>query len=167
MLKSLINRLYNFSKSIEELFHSNADIIPGMRRSIQFDNYSCAAHSVSVITSHFNHPESLTAILRELGTDEDGTDTPEILKYFILAGFNVSVNTNANLEDIRRAVISGHPVIITINEWEHWIVIYGISKSRIFILDSNFKRILSCLSQNKFTDLWDDNWIAVISPRID
>ena len=163
MLKSLINQFYNFIKIIEEKLYSPADIIPGMKRSIQFDRYSCAAHSVNVVINRFNYHQEFQTILNQLETDQDGTDTPEILRYLVSAGFKVSVNTNADLYDIRNAIINGYPVIITINEWEHWVTIYGISKSRVFMLDSNFKKLLSSVSVRKFEELWDDNWIAIVS----
>lgn len=143
--------------------YSQVLLIPGMRRSIQFDKYSCAVHAVRSITEYNKYHIDPDQIYEELGTTIDGTDTPDIIRFLLNAGFNVNVNTSANLADIRSAVQKGLPVIITINNWEHWVVVYGISNDRVFIIDSHYSRIFPSVKTSAFLELWDDNWIAVIS----
>lgn len=165
MIKRFVDYLYNLIKSVEESIYGKVHFIPSIERSIQFDSYSCAVHAVYTIFRHFNFKTGYKEIMKRLETTVDGTDTPQIVRLFIDEGFKVHINTNATIEDIYDAVKKGQPAIITINEWEHWIVVYGFSSNRVFVIDSNHKRLFSSIKYGKFKQIWDDNWIALISPK--
>ena len=157
---NLINYIYNFIKSIEEKSHNSFDARLRMKRSIQLDDYSCAAHAINSISQFYNSLQSISFIKKSLGTTPAGTDTGPILKYLISLGLKIKINTKADVKDIQKALMDSNPVLITI---DHWLVIYGISSDKIWIIDSNKKRVFNTFSKNEFLKRWDDNWIAIIS----
>jgi hypothetical protein len=84
----------------------------------------------------------------------------------VLSGFdlNIEINESSSPRDIVDSVHNGHPMLITIDNWEHWVVIYGYSDKGIFLLDSNRKNFRCHWHYNQFMDRWDDNWLAIIKP---
>ena len=79
---------------------------------------------------------SIDKIKKKLGTDEYGTDEKAILNLFKKKGLVVKTKWNATRKDIKKAVDKGWPILITMYEGYHWVVIYGYSKTGVFVLDS-------------------------------
>ena len=162
MKKYYADLIYNFYKDIEEK-RSPDSILLDMKRSIQLDAYSCAAQCVYVILEYYRINKTLVEILKGLNTSKrDGTDTEPILNYLKLNGLRVSVNTNSRISNIHSAINSWNPILISVDDGEHWVVIYGYNKDGIFILDPSRREVKNLWGMKKFMRRWDDNWIAVI-----
>lgn len=154
--------VYNYYKDIEEK-RSPDSVLLKMKRSVQLDSYSCGAQCVYMIMEYYKIPKTLEEILKGLKTSKkDGTDTGPILNYLRSNGLKVSVNTKAKPSNIRTAVDSMNPILISVYDGEHWVVIYGYNAKGIFILDPSRKEISNYWDMKKFMSRWDDNWIAVI-----
>jgi ABC-type bacteriocin/lantibiotic exporter with double-glycine peptidase domain len=154
--------IYNFYKDIEEK-RSPDSVLLDMKRSIQLDAYSCAAQCVYVILEYYRINKTLVEILKGLNTSKrDGTDTEPILNYLKSNGLKVSVNTNSRLSNIHSAINNRNPILISVDDGEHWVVIYGYNKDGIFILDPSRREVKNLWHMKKFVKRWDDNWIAVI-----
>ncbi len=160
------NRFYNTLKKIEEnIYNGKGTYLQNCSRSIQPDNLSCGVHAVSSILKYYNKNVSTPDLIRLLGTNEEGTDTEPILNVLSMFNLEIEINEASSPGDIFDSVQNGYPMLITIDDWEHWIVIYGYSDTGIFLLDSNRKNLRCHWPMGHFLERWDDNWIAVIKPR--
>jgi ABC-type bacteriocin/lantibiotic exporter with double-glycine peptidase domain len=166
MIKYIIDMVYNFIKSIEEIL-SPGSVLLNMKRSIQLDSYSCGVQCVKMILNYYSIIKTPGEIKRGLKTKkEEGTDTEPILNYLRKSGLKVSVNKNAVLSNIHFAIANSNPVLISIDNGEHWIIVYGYSANSIFTLDPSGKSISNKWELKEFFNRWDENWIAVIVGEI-
>ncbi len=92
----------------------------------------------------------------------DGVDTEPILALLRKRGLKVNVNENASLIDIKTDVDNNYPILISIDDGDHWVVIYVYSENFIWILDPAIKRISCKIRVDKFIKRWDENWIAEV-----
>jgi len=165
MKKYYADLVYNYYKDIEEKRSPNSVLLE-MKRSIQLDSYSCAAQCVYMILDYYKIPKTLEEILKGLNTSKrDGTDTKPILNYLRINGLKVSINTRSKIFHIHSAIDNFNPMLISVDDGEHWVVIYGYSGDGIFILDPSRKEINNFWDMKKFMKRWDDNWIAVIKEK--
>jgi ABC-type bacteriocin/lantibiotic exporter with double-glycine peptidase domain len=148
----------------ERFYKGKGTYLKNCERSIQPDNLSCGVHAVNTILKYYNKNVATPDLIRLLGTNEDGTDTEPILN--VLSGFNlnIEINETSSPKDIINSVRQGYPMLITIDDWEHWVVIYGYSDRGIFLLDSNRKNFHCHWQYGQFLERWDDNWIAIVKP---
>jgi len=163
--KNIVDFVYNCIKDIEEILSADS-IVLKMKRSVQLDSYSCGAQCVYMILSYYNKDKTLNEIKESLNTTEtDGTDTKQILNYLISNGLDVQINGKGALSSIQVAIGNGYPVLITVDDEDHWAVVYGYSNDGIFVLDSSRSRFLNQWGDGEFIKRWDDNWIAVIKEK--
>lgn len=136
-----------------------------MYRVIQLDTYSCGIQSAFVILKYFGKVETINDILYDKRIlEKDGIDTIPLLNLLRSNGVKVKVNKNADLDDIKEALIERKPILISIDKGEHCVVVYGFSEDRIFVLDSSLTSSIKCSwTYEEFLNRWDDNWIAVVS----
>ena len=74
----------------------------------------------------------------------------------------VVINRKTSLSDIKTTIDNGNPLLLSIDNGDHWMVIYGYSDEGIFVLDSSKKRILNHWGIAEFMKRWDENWAAVV-----
>ncbi len=160
MMKPVIDYTINIIKFFEERIRS-AIVIRGMRRSIQMDNFSCGAHCTYMIVNYYNKKMSLGKIIKQLRTDENGTSEKAIFSLFKKKGLSVYEKWNASRKDIKKAVDNGFPILISMHQ-DHWSIIYGYTKTGIFILDPSLGYIFNEWNWKEFLKVWDDRWIAVV-----
>jgi ABC-type bacteriocin/lantibiotic exporter with double-glycine peptidase domain len=158
-----INIIYNWLKRKEEKNLKSAVYINGINRSIQLNSYTCAPHSLLVILQYFNLKIDLNEIKTALQTGKEGTDTEPILDFLRKKGLKIKINEKATLLDIKKSINQKNPLLITINNWEHWCIIYGYSCDGVLILNSWFKKFSVQYKYKDFLQQWDDNWIAAVS----
>lgn len=161
ILQTIINTTLNVIKYFEEKSKS-AKTIKGIKRSIQLDEVSCGAHVVFSILRYYKKKMSIDKIKKKLGTDDYGTDEKAILNLLKKKGLAVKTKWNATRKDIKKAVDKGWPMLITMYEGYHWVIIYGYSKTGVFVLDSALDFISNEWEWQEFLDVWDDRWVAVI-----
>jgi ABC-type bacteriocin/lantibiotic exporter with double-glycine peptidase domain len=138
-----------------------------MKRSVQLDSYSCGAQSVYMILNYYDKDKTLNEIKESLNTTEsDGTDTKQILNYLMKNGLDVQVNDNGTISSIQAAIGNGYPALITVDDGDHWVVVYGYSNDGIFVVDSSRSRFLNQWGYGEFIKRWDENWIAVIKGNV-
>jgi ABC-type bacteriocin/lantibiotic exporter with double-glycine peptidase domain len=161
IMQTIINTTLNVIKFFEEKSKS-AKTIKCIKRSIQFDEVSCGVHVAFSILKYYNKKISIDKIKKKLGTDEYGTDEKAIFNLFRKKGLVVKTKWNATRKDIKKTVDNGFPILVTLYEGYHWVIIYGYSKTGIFVLDSALDFIFNEWDWSEFLDVWDDKWIAVI-----
>ena len=166
IIKNIVDFVYNFIKDIEEVLSADS-VVLNMKRSIQLDNYSCGAQCVYMILNYFNKYKTLNEIKESLNaTETDGTDTKQILNYLVENGFDVQINEKGAISSIQDAIEKGYPILITVDEGDHWVVVYGYSDDGIFVLDSSRSRFLNQWGYGEFIKRWDENWIAIIKGEV-
>jgi len=162
IIKNIIDFVYNCIKEIEEILSADSVVLK-MKRSIQLDSYSCGAQCVYMILNYYDKDKTLNEIKESLNTNEsDGTDTKQILDYLVSNGLDVQINNKSAVSSIQAAIGNGYPVLITVDDGDHWAVVYGYSNDGIFVLDSSRSRFLNQWGYGEFIKRWDENWIAVI-----
>jgi ABC-type bacteriocin/lantibiotic exporter with double-glycine peptidase domain len=166
IIKNIVDFVYNFIKDIEEVLSADSVVLK-MKRSVQLDSYSCGAQCVYMILNFFNKDKTLNEIKESLNTTEtDGTDTKLILNYLVKNGLDVQINGKGAISSIQAAIGNGYPVLITVDDGDHWAVVYGYSNDGIFVLDSSRSRFLNQWGYGEFIKRWDENWIAVIKGEV-
>ncbi len=152
-------------KDIEEVLSADSVVLK-MKRSVQLDSFSCGAQCVYMILNYFQKDKTLNEIKESLNTNEsDGTDTKQILNYLVDNGLDVHINEKGAISSIQAAIGNGYPVLITVDDGDHWAVVYGYSNDGIFVLDSSRSRFLNQWGYGEFIKRWDENWIAVVKEK--
>ena len=165
IIKNIVDFVYNCVKDIEEVLSADSVVLK-MKRSIQLDSYSCGAQSVYMILNYYDKDKTLNEIKESVNTNEsDGTDTKQILDYLVSNGLDVQVNESGAISSIQAAIGKGYPVLITVDDGDHWAVVYGYSNDGIFVLDSSRSRFLNQWGYGEFIKRWDENWIAVVKEK--
>ncbi len=165
IIKNIVDFVYNFIKDIEEVLSADSVVLK-MKRSVQLDSYSCGAQCVYMILNYFNTDKTLNEIKESLNTTEtNGTDTKQILNYLINNGLDVQIYEKVTISSIQESISNGYPILITIDEGDHWIVVYGYSDDGIFVLNSSRSRFLNQWGYGEFIKRWDENWIAVVKEK--
>jgi predicted double-glycine peptidase len=152
----IIDTIATTAARIEALAYPDAVILP-VPRSIQLDSYSCGAHAVFAILKYFLKSCTYTNIEKQLHTDKDGTNVSDIKRVF--RQYNLKCR---RLRDLRTAINNGHPVLVTLYNSEHYAVIYGVSSSHIFVMNSSLDFTkdgvgsLGCaVCKDRFRKIWD------------
>ena len=165
IIKNIVDFVYNCIKDIEEVLSADS-VVLRLRRSIQLDSYSCGAQCVYTILNYYDKDKTLNEIKDSLNTTEtDGTDTKQILNYLVKNKLDVHINGKGAISSIQTAIDNGYPVLITVDDGDHWAVVYGYSNDGIFVLDSSRSRFLNQWGYGEFIKRWDENWIAVVKEK--
>ncbi|MBN1396848.1 MAG: hypothetical protein JXA06_02340 [Bacteroidetes bacterium] len=129
-MQYIIDAIATVAAKIEALAYPDAVILPGFKRSLQLDSFSCGAHSVYAILKYFRKRCKYANIAKLLRTEKDGTNVSDIKRVF--RQYNLKCR---RLRDLKSAINNGHPVLVTLYDSEHYAVIYGVSSSHIFVMN--------------------------------
>ena len=167
----MLTRLYNYINRKEAERSSNAVVLK-VKRHLQPDLWSCGIRSTFTVLYYYKKLKDIHK-LKEYGNRE-GTDTLVIEEMLNKYGLVLEQIFNSQMSDLTQAIDAGCLVLTTINDAEHWIVIYGYEKNsfgdvtHLFIADSAFKRIRAKWSVQKFEKMWkefDERWLGVVRER--
>jgi ABC-type bacteriocin/lantibiotic exporter with double-glycine peptidase domain len=159
--KILADSVGNVAKWFEDQDPS-ATILRGVHRSLQLDRYSCVVQSARVILDYFGRSLSIDSIELRLGTDSDGTSTTAIRHLFRARGLTTTIHADAMFRDIKKAIDSGSPLLVSLSGSEHWAVVYGYSKGAVFVADSSITKNPRCrVSRARFLKQWD-RWMMSV-----
>jgi len=161
-IKKAADQISNRIKEKEEKSIGNDAHILELDRSIQVDSYSCGVQSTYAILKYYGKAKSVNRIEKLLKTTDEGTDEQNIYSLFRERGLIVYRRLNANFSFIKKAInYYQAPILTTIDEESHYIVVYGYSKYEIFVLDPVLLRPFVKWSKKKFYKRWD-YWGAII-----
>ena len=163
ILKPVADYAADWVKAGEEYLAPSAVILSGIRRSLQLDTYSCGHQSCQMILQYFDKAGSIEDLKMAIGPDKDGTTESELLGYLRKMGLGVKSIPGGTIADIRHAIDSSSPLLArTVDEYNHWFVIYGYSDSCIWVLDPSLKNHLLCgVPKADFSRYWS-GWCAAI-----
>ncbi|KAB2967366.1 cysteine peptidase family C39 domain-containing protein [Zoogloea sp.] len=155
----------------EEKLHPTATLPPHFPRRIQPTDYTCGAISVQIILEYFGFHPSLHAVCRHLGTDSDGTDVADIKATFKKYGLKTKTYARMTVKDLTRAIKSDCPVLISICDGEHYCVVYGYSRTHVFVMNSSLDASKDgvgaktvAVPRREFGGYWD-RWGIVVSRK--
>lgn len=73
------------------------------------------------------------------GTTQDGTDESEMISAVRSLGLTATEHRGADQAAawafVRANVLDGHPVVVCIDQWQHWVTVVGICGDRVLLVD--------------------------------
>lgn len=168
---TVINSLFTTLARSEEQLHPDATLLPNFPRGIQLNSHTCGSVSTFIILNYFGKSDNYPKVERQLGTDEDGTSPSDIKRVFKKYGLKVSTKTNMTIRDLNAAINNGSPVLISICDDEHYAVVYGYSRTHVFVMNSSLDAsddgvgsIKVAVPRKEFLGYWD-KWGIVVSRK--
>lgn len=167
--QTVIDTLFTTLARSEEQLHPDATFLPNFPRCIQLNSHTCGSVSTFIILNYFGKSDNYPKVERQLGTDKDGTSPSDIKRVFKKYGLKVTTNAEMTIRVLKRAIDNGSPVLISICDDEHYAVVYGYSRTHIFVMNSSLDASVEgvgsmkcCISKWEFLDFWD-HWGIVVS----
>ncbi|MGA2624141.1 MAG: cysteine peptidase family C39 domain-containing protein [Bacteroidota bacterium] len=163
-IQTAVDDLFTAVKSIEELFHLEATMLPNFPRCVQLDLYSCGAKSVYAILKYFKKRCNLGSVEEALRTDYYGTTVDDIKRVLRENKVAFKELKKATLKDIRRAIDENHPVLVSVGEDSHYCVVYGYSDTHVFVMDPLITSLKCAIAIKEWRERWD-RWGLVTSKK--
>lgn len=141
-------------------------VLDGFERSIQLDDFSCGAQVTYAILRYFGRARSISRTTDLLGTDDDGTSWTAMRRLFLARGLSARAKHEARNRDIKTAIDAEAPVVVSLDDEEHWACVFGYGKHHVYLADPSLPRSLRVLVPwSGFMRRWD-RWAGVVSaPR--
>lgn len=161
LVKSLVDWIARRFQVIEERLSTDATVL-AVRCSIQLDRYSCGAQSAFMILRYFGKARSNEAVTKALGTDKSGTGTMALVRLFRRRGLKSRINAHADINDLATAIELGAPSLVSMDDGEHWAVVYGYARGAVFLADPSIGRSVRVrVPTATFQARWD-RWAMVV-----
>lgn len=161
LVKPLVDWIARRLQVIEERRSPGAMVL-GVRRRVQLDRISCGAQAAFMVLEYFGKARSIDVVTRALGTDEDGTGTMAIVRLFRRRGLKPRINARADIYDLAKALDLGAPSLVSMDDGEHWAVVYGYAQGAVFLADPSIRRSLRVrVPTTAFCARWD-RWAMVV-----
>jgi ABC-type bacteriocin/lantibiotic exporter with double-glycine peptidase domain len=168
MIQQVVDFLASLFADTETILHPDAVTLPDFTRSIQLDDYSCGAKSVYCILQYYDRQCSADSVEEQLHTDEVGTSVSDIKRVFRRYHLNYRTLRKPGLWDLKAAIDDDCPILITLNDGEHYTVVYGYSSSHIFLSNpslnilTGYGSIRCAIPNAEFRKIWD-RWAVIVS----
>lgn len=161
LVKSIVDWIARRVQVIEERRSPGATVL-AVRRSVQLDRYSCGAQSAFMILRFFGKARSIEAVSKVLGTDTSGTGTMALVRLFRRRGLKPRINAHADIDDLATAIELGAPSLVSMDDGEHWAVVYGYARGAVFLADPSIRRSVRVrLPIRAFCARWD-RWAMAV-----
>jgi hypothetical protein len=160
-LKPIADVLTRGVKKGEEWLAEDAVILEKFDKSVQMDGYSCGVQCTYMILRYYGNTMSVGDVERALGTTRDGTDQHQIRSLLLREGLTPTRINLPNLRKVKQAIKEGYPVLVCVDQGDHWVVIYGYAKKVILTADP--ARLRGAYDTREFTRRWD-RWAMVVKP---
>lgn len=138
------------------------------RQTFDFD---CGPKALQLVMAYYGVDAREDELMKELGSGNDGTPVANMISVAESKGFQVQAGDGWSLDEIKRLVDGGHPVIIllqawaerymTLDDWRedyddgHYAVVIGHMNGIIIFEDpSSFRR--TWLTEEEFVTRWHD-----------
>jgi ABC-type bacteriocin/lantibiotic exporter with double-glycine peptidase domain len=115
-----------------------------------------------MILKYYKKARSVEATQKALRTTLKGTSATSMIRLFRKRGLSVSLRSHAGFTDIYEAInYYNAPMLASLDDGNHWVIIYGYSVSEILVLDPSMKTLICRWEKRFFRQRWD-NWGAII-----
>jgi ABC-type bacteriocin/lantibiotic exporter with double-glycine peptidase domain len=165
--REVLEVLGSAAKRVEELTSRDAVVLDGMPRCVQVNDWSCGVECVRAVLTYYDVPLSFQKIVRIAGaTDEEGTPAGGIRKVLRRQGLTVHTFNKGRLRDLREAIDDGCPIIATVHDGGHYVVVYGYDSENLFVMNPSVNvtamgRIGVRVDKRAFRNEWD-GWGIVV-----
>jgi predicted double-glycine peptidase len=139
-----------------------------VRQTFDFD---CGAKALQTVMEYYGVEMREDELMKGLGTDKDGTSVDNMVSVAEKKGFKVYAATGVSLEQLKRFIDEGYPVIVLVQAWAerymtledwkvdyddgHYVVVIGHRGNIIVFEDpSSFRR--TWLTEGEFLARWHD-----------
>jgi ABC-type bacteriocin/lantibiotic exporter with double-glycine peptidase domain len=166
--QNIVDALFTSLARSEEKLHPRAVLLPNFPPSIQLDYYSCGAKSTYMVLKYFGKRCTPESVERQLGTEEDGTSPSDIKRVFKQYGLQCRTMRKPTIKDLKAAIDAGCPVLISLYEGEHYVTVYGHSRTHMFVMNPSLDAtedgvgsVSVAIPLGKFQKVWD-RWGIVV-----
>jgi ABC-type bacteriocin/lantibiotic exporter with double-glycine peptidase domain len=111
---------------------------------------------------------TIASVEEVLETDEDGTSVSDIKRVVKRYGLTCKILRKPGIRDLEAAIDDECPVLITLYDDEHYSVVYGYSRTHIFVMNPSLDFTedgvgsISCaIPKDQFRKTWD-RWALVV-----
>ena len=161
VVKTVANTVANNAKRFEESFARDSVLLKGFTRSLQMDDCSCGAQCANVVLKYYRKDWSIQDVIGEFGSISNGIDQHQLRRLFEHTGLKPVQLKSPTITKIKREIDQGFPVLVSICEGDHWVVIYGYGNGSIFVADPAVTCLRCRQSTNQFMTRWD-KWAMAI-----
>jgi predicted double-glycine peptidase len=134
-------------------------------------DYDCGAKALQTVMAYYGVDVREDKLLRELGSNDNGTTVKKMISIAIGYGFKVNTQEHLTLQDLKEFIKEGIPVIVLLQAWAdrymtlkdwrednddgHYAIVIGYQgKALIFEDPSSFRR--TWLREKEFLARWHD-----------
>lgn len=165
--KAVLDVVVGLAARAERAAVGDADdvVLDGFERSIQLDDYSCGAQVTFSILRYFGCARSVARTTALLGTDDDGTSWTAMRRLFNARGLRTRAVEDARKRDIKAAIEAGSPVVVSVDDEEHWACVFGYGDKHVYLADPSLPRSPRVLVPwSTFMARWD-RWAGIVGRR--
>ncbi len=122
--------------------------------------------TLKVLLSHYGKEEEEVDLGLMSNTDEvSGTMREGMEKALKEVGAIISQKKSAGLDDIRTHVENDIPAVVEIDiaGKKHFVIVYEIGKTKVYMMDSSTTSGIFILPIEEFEKKWIDNWMMTIA----
>ena len=161
----IVDGIFTVLAHAEQQLYPDAVILPNFPRSIQLDYYSCGAKSTYMVLKYFGKYLSHRSVEKQLRTTIAGTNRSDIKRILRMHGLIVQINTDMDMRDLKNAIKSGSPVLVSLYDHWHYGVVFGISSTHVFVSNPSLGEMGSikvAVNKSEWRDMFD-RWGLIIS----
>ena len=147
------------------------DTIINLHVGRQTFDFDCGAKALQIVMAYYGIDIREDELIKELGTGKDGTRVEKMISVAESKGFHVKARQDVSINDLKRYISEGYPVIILLQAWAdrymtlknwrndyedgHYAVLIGYRKGVLLFEDpSSFRR--TWLREYEFLARWHD-----------
>lgn len=160
-LQEQVERVFN--SRIFEADDDDAVCLYGFPRTIQLDDHSCGVQVLRAVLAYYERDVGVFDIHWEL-EDKEGLADPLIRE--VLARHDLRCRLLQNgWRKLEGAINREQPVIVSLDDEDHWAVVFGHSPSHIYLMDPSLRRLVGHrVTRARFAKRWD-NWGLAVRER--
>lgn len=142
-------------------------VLPGFERFLQGDGYTCGVESSRMVLAYHGRRMRLPRARALLGANEDeGVDEAAITRFLRSQGLRVRELGKPARAHLMAAIDREEPVIVLLDNGDHWGVVYGYGRASIYLADPSFLRApLPIVSWPTFKARWTAGYGLAIGER--
>lgn len=178
-LSDLVAKVINY---IEKLGRK-AVILP-VKRSIQFESYSCGIQCAFSILNYYGKIESLDEIRNYYWSNAlGGLDTPVMKELFNEFGCKLIARRVFKIETIKEYIDNDYPMLVSVDKEQHWVVIIGYEEyegeiTHLYMMNpstynplvkikwwEDIQNLLARWPVRDFHRRWDHGWIGIAEEK--
>ncbi len=156
---------------------SHLNRLPMVRQSTP---YTCGAAALQSILYYYGDEWREDNLAKELKSDPDqGTSPQEIIRLARSRGLTVESMENLGIDDLRRYVSEGHPVMVALQAWGdrpetygegwedgHYAIVIGFDRKNLHFMDPSTLGHYAFIPIPEFLTRWHDYYIDKEGRRI-